>query len=113
MNIQVESYGHAVMLILKGELTADSLGAIRRAVDHQLKDQNVIDVLFNMEKVNFIDSAAMEYLLDLSDQLAERLGLIKLVKPNETVRKILEIIEMDATFEIFSDVPQAVKAIQN
>jgi len=70
-------------------------------------------VLFNMEKVHFIDSAAMEYLLDLSDQLVERLGQIKLVKPNETVRKILEIIEMDATFEIFSDVPQAVKAIQN
>ncbi len=113
MNIQVESYGHAVMLILKGELTADSLGAIRRAVDHQLKDQNVIDVLFNMEKVNFIDSAAMEYLLDLSDQLAERLGLIKLVKPNETVRKILELIDMEATFEIFPDLPQAVRAMQN
>lgn len=113
MNIQAESYGQAVMLILEGELTEDSLEVTKRAVDHQLKNRNVIDVLFNMEKVHFIDSAAMEYLLDLSDQLAERLGQIKLVKPNETVRKILEIIEMEAMFEIFSDVPQAVKAIQN
>ncbi len=113
MNIQAESYGQAVMLILEGELTKDSLEATRRAVDHQLKDQSVIDVLFNMEKVHFIDSAAMEYLLDLSDQLAERLGQIKLVKPNEIVRKILELIGMETTFEVFSDVPQAVKAMQN
>lgn len=112
MNIAAETYGHAVMLNLKGELTADTLSAFQKEVDRHLLTKDMIDLALNLEDVTFIDSACLEYLLDLQDRLAERLGQVKLIKPDENVRKILEITRLESAFEIFKDVPEAVKAIQ-
>jgi len=36
MNITAESYGHAVILNLKGDLTEDSLRAFMQVIDHHL-----------------------------------------------------------------------------
>ena len=112
MNISVESYGHAAMLNLKGEMTADGLAALQQAVDHQLNDPDVIDIVLNMENVPFVDSAALEHLLNLQDRLAERLGQVKLVAIDENIAKIHQITRLESTFEVHKDVSQAVKAAQ-
>ena len=109
MKVHAESYGHAVILILEGELTEDSLGAFQQAVDHQLEGKEVIDLALDLEKVSFMDSASLEYLLDLQDRLAERMGRVKLVKPDPNTRKILEITRLEPMFEILTDVAEAVK----
>lgn len=111
MNITAESYGHAVILVLKGDLTADSLDMFRQAVKHQLAETAIHDVVLNMEGVPFVDSAALEYLLDLQEQLAERLGQVKLLRVDENVAKILEMTRLDATFERFDQAAQAVKTL--
>ena len=112
MNITVESYGHAVMLTLKGELTADSIAAFMQAVEHQLADKEVVDLVLNLATVPFVDSAALESLLDLQDRLAERLGQLKLSEIDENVRKILEITRLGSAFDVYEDACEAVKAVQ-
>ena len=112
MNVTAESYGHAVMLIMKGELVEDSMAAFNQAVEHQLRDKEVIDIVLNMEEVPFIDSAALEGLLDLQDKLAERFGQVKFVKIDENIDKILEITRLRSEFDIYKDVAEAVKAVQ-
>ncbi len=112
MTIPAESYGHSVILYLKGELSEDSLPTVRKDVDHHLESEEVVDVLLNVEQTPFMDSLAIEYLLDLQDRLLDRLGQVKLIKPDENIRKILEITRLEGTFEIFDDVSEAIKAIQ-
>jgi len=112
MNITAESYGHAVILNLQGELTEDSLDALRKAVDHQLEADGVVDIVLNCEKVNFVDSTSLEYLLDLQDAQRERFGQVRLMKPDANVRKILEITRLDSSFDLCEDVREAVKAIE-
>lgn len=111
MNVTAESYGHAVMLIMKGELSEDSLASFNQTVDHQLRNKEVIDIVLNMEEVPFVDSAALECLLDLQDKLAERFGQVKLVKIDENIDKILEITHLQSEFDIYKDVAEAVKAV--
>jgi len=110
MNVTAETYGHSVILNIKGELTEDTLNAFRQVVDHHLGHKQVLDVVLNLETASFIDSAALEYLLDLRDRLAQNSGRVKLVKPDENVRKILEITRLKTSFEIFNEMPQAVQA---
>lgn len=112
MSISTESYGHAVILNLKGELTEDTLTAFEQSVEHALAEAGVIDLVLNMEAVPFIDSKALECLLALQDRLAEKLGQVKLLKCDENVLKILEITRLDGAFEVCKDVNEAVKAIQ-
>jgi len=112
MNIQAESYGHALILNLSGELNADSLEAFRQTVERHLAAKEVIDLVLNLANVPFIDSEGLEYLLDLQEQLAERLGQVKLVRPDENVSAILEITRLKARFEIYQDIPEAAKVSQ-
>lgn len=112
MNITVESYGHAVLLNVKGELTEDSLNVFRKEVDRQLEGKEVVDVVLNMASVPFVDSAALEYLLDLQERLAQKFGQVKLTKVDEHIEKILEITRLASQLEVYDDVSQAVKATQ-
>ncbi|MDY6914508.1 MAG: STAS domain-containing protein [Planctomycetota bacterium] len=112
MNITTESYGHAMIFNLKGELTEDSLSAFQKAVEHQLEGKEVVDVVLNMEQVPFIDSLSLEYLLDLQDRLVEHLGQVKLVKCDENIQKILTITRLDTTLEVFAGVAEAVEVIR-
>ena len=112
MNITAESYGHAVVLNMKGELAEDALSAVRRELQHQLSGKDVVDVVLNLEKVAFIDSAGLEFLLDLQEKLSEKFGQVRLAKPDENVRKILEITRLERDFEIHEDIAEAVKAVQ-
>ena len=112
MNIQAESYGHALILNLSGELNADALEAFRQTVDRHLEGKEVVDLVLNLASVTFIDSEGLECLLDLQDRLAERLGQVKLVRPTENVATILEITRLKPSFDIYHDVPEAAKVAQ-
>jgi len=112
MSIPVENYGHAVVLKPKGELTEDTLSAFQEAVDHQLEDDGVVDVVVDMEDVAFVDSLMLEYLLDLQDCLHEKFGQVRLAKCDEHVQKILEITRLDSKFEVFNDANDAVRVIR-
>ncbi len=111
MNITHESYGHAVLLHLNGELSEDTVGAVGQAVDHQIEADEVIDVVFDLQRVPFIDSVGLEFLQDLQDRLAERFGQVKLLQPEDNVLTILEITRLRSCFEVYDDISEAVKAI--
>ncbi|OPX21804.1 MAG: hypothetical protein B1H04_06030 [Planctomycetales bacterium 4484_123] len=111
MNVTAESYGQAVVLNCKGELTADSLEAFKHAVEHQLREGQVRDLILNLEEVPFVDSAALEYLLELQEKLAEQMGQVKLAKLDENVAKILEMTRLGGLFERFEDLSEAIKTM--
>jgi len=110
MNVNTESYGHAVILNLKGEFTEDGVSVVRQAVVHQLESDDVVDIVFNFEAVPFVDSSALEYLMDVQDLLAERFGRVKIACPDENVRLILEFTRLQSTFEVFNETHEAVKS---
>ena len=112
MKVNVESYGHAVILNLEGEVCEDDLGPLNQAVEHQLVGPEVVDIVLNFECVPFIDSLGLEYLLDLQDRLAERFGQVKLVHVDENVATILEVTRLRSSFETFDNVAEAVKTLK-
>ena len=111
MKISAERYEHAVVLSCNGELTADSLSGFREAVENQIAEKTVRDVVLNFEQVPFVDSAGLAYLLDLQERLNERLGQVKLAAVDENVWKILEITRLSDVFERCDGVTEAVKAM--
>ncbi len=128
MKITEENYGQVALLICSGEMTEDSLDAFRSAVEqieHRFGNRTDLpagqagqangvvagDLVLNLENVPFVDSAGLEYLLDLQERFAEKLGRVKLANLNEHVAKILEVTRLDNTFERFDDVSEAIKTM--
>jgi anti-anti-sigma factor len=112
VSVTAESHGHAVVLNIKGELTEDSLAELRQVVDAQMRGKEIVDLVLNLENMPFIDSVSLEYLIDLQEQLTQKLGRVKLALPDENVAKVLEITRMDSMFEIFHDLNKAIHTIQ-
>ncbi len=110
MNVKVESYGHALILNCRGELNADGLEAFSQEVEHHLTEQ-VNEVVLHCGEITFVDSAGLEYLLELQDRLAERLGQVTLTNLPESIATILQMTRLEGSFEIRADVSEAVKAI--
>jgi len=110
MKLTAESYGHAVILNISGELTEDSLQAFRQSVEHQLNGDRIVDLVLNMEDVPFVDSAVLEYLVDLQAQMLQKHGQVKLIKCDENMLKILEITRLNTMFEVAGDVADVLKA---
>jgi anti-anti-sigma factor len=112
MNITAESQGHAVVLNLEGELNEDSLSAFDAAVRHYFTERDAVDLVLNVARVPFIDSSALERMLELQENLQDNLGQLKLARADENVQKILELTRLDGVLPTFNDVPEAVKAGQ-
>lgn len=110
MNISAELYGPCVLIHCKGDLAEDTLPEFRTVVSHQLQNDEVHDVVLDMAETPFLDSKAMEYLLDLQELLLARHGQVMLVGADENVEKILEITRLDASFERCGSIEQAVKS---
>ena len=112
MQITTESYGHSVVLNMKGEFTDDSLQAFKQAVDRELNGNDVAELVLNLEMVPFVDSAALEYLLDLRDRLAGGGAHLRLAKPDENVRNILRITRLDGAMEVIASVHETIRPVQ-
>jgi len=112
MNINAENYGRAVVLNIVGDLNEDGLSALQETIMHHLQRKEVVDVVLNMAEAPFMDSAVLEYLLDLQDSLCGTFGSIRFVNCDENIRKILEVTRLTNEFGVFEDIDEAVKATQ-
>ena len=106
----LESPNGAVLVLkpLGAILDSDVAGFRTRAFDaaHRSVGRMVVDA----SAIPFIDSAAIEALVDLTEQLAESGRALKLCAPTPTVRLILELTGWVGSFEFFDDVPLAVRS---
>jgi anti-sigma B factor antagonist len=69
-------------------------------------------VVLDMEYLTLLDSAGLELLLWLIDDVADRGGRLKLVRPDETVRKILQITRLDRRFDVHESIEAAARSLR-
>jgi len=67
-------------------------------------------VVVSLKKVPYMDSCALEGLLDVADNLASRATTLKLAETSTTCREILEITGLTGRFQMFADVEDAVRS---
>jgi anti-sigma B factor antagonist len=112
MDVAEEQYGQCVVLKVKGEISEDTVDTLNQSVRGHLDDSAVTDLVVSLADVTYLDSVGLEYLWTLQEQLVERMRYLKLVEPDEHVRKILEITRMESVFDVYDDVGEVLKAMQ-
>lgn len=111
MKLSYEDHGAITVLAVSGELTADQSDSFRRSCQDRF-EAGSRDVLLDMNELSLVDSAGLELLLWLSDEVAQRAGQLRLVGPDETIRKILEITRLDRRFAIHETIEAAAKSLR-
>ncbi len=111
MNVRYEDYEHVSVVGLTGEFVADTCDMLRKQIEQRL-ERKVRFFVVDLECTTTIDSKGLETLIWLQEQCDERLGQVRLCKPDETCRKILQITRLDSRFDVFQDVTEAVKTMR-
>jgi anti-sigma B factor antagonist len=111
MKLSYEDHDTISVLTVSGELTADQADGFRRACQERFQAK-IRDVVLDMEHLTLVDSAGLELLLWLIDEVGDHNGQLKLVNPDEHVRKILEITRLERRFDIHETIEQAAKSLR-
>ena len=111
MNFSFEDHGNTTVLTLSGQLTNDQSDTFRRSCFEKL-NKGTQNIVLNLEHLTLVDSAGLEVLLALRDEISKHNGQLRLVQLDETIQKILEITRLDRRFEVHDSVESAAKTLR-
>ena len=111
MKLSYEDHDTITVLTVSGDLTSDQADSFRRACQDRF-EAGIHDVVLDMEYLTLLDSAGLELLLWLIDEVGQRSGRLKLVRPDETIRKILQITRLERRFDIHETIESAGKSLR-
>jgi len=93
----------------KESLTFENRNAFDAAIQ-KLVDEKQILIVLDCKAVAFLDSEALEELVETHDELAAQGGSLKIVGLNTVCRDILIVTRLINVFNIYSDIPEAVRS---
>ena len=105
----VKSQGAVEVIVPNVPLKGEYVGELHETLQHCLGDGLPMLVL-SMHDVPLLDSAGLEGLLDMRDQVEKRGGTMKLASLTPLAYDILRVSGISSQFEIFADEKTAVRS---
>lgn len=109
MNIREQRHGAVTVLAPVGPLVQEDgktlVGRASRALEKSL-GRIVIDA----SGVPFVDSAGLEALVEVAEQLSKRGQMLRLCGANETLREVIDLTDLGSRFEYYEDAGDAARS---
>ncbi len=109
MNVEVRAVGTVAVCVPQDALADEVSENFSRVLRECLAGPNP-RVVVGMKEVGYMDSAAMEDLVNVADDLGKRGVQLKLADVTPTCREILELTGLSGRFEFFESVDAAVRS---
>lgn len=113
MDIMQRRQGNVVILDVHGAI---SMGESKEKFAHVMNElfaESDVNVLLNFEDINYVDSTGIGELVGYLNRFAENNRHLKILKPHERIKKLLQITKLDSIFEMFEDESEALKSFPN
>ncbi len=109
MKIHEQNQGAVAVLKPAGPLAQEDAKVFK---EHLAKNLGVHLGRFvvDLSDVPFVDSAGLEALVDVTEQLAQSGRTLKLCGANKTIREVLHLTNLAGQFDLFEDVNTAVRS---
>ncbi len=109
LDIRESSREGVEILSLKGRLTVGEASSVREKVN-EVAAAGHVNVLLNLEHVEYIDSTGLGALVICFTSLKKAGGALKLVNPNKRNIELLLLTKLHTIFEVFADEQDAVNS---
>jgi anti-sigma B factor antagonist len=107
MKASVRSIGKVAVLDLSGKITIGEGDVVLREKVTELLDSGQRNILLNLEKVGYMDSAGIGELVACYKRAKEKSGTVKLLNPSGKVFDLLQLTKLEEIFETFNDEREA------
>jgi len=107
MKAAVRKIGPVSVLDLVGKITIGEGDVILREKVLEMLDTGQKNVLLNLEKVSYMDSAGIGELVACYKRSKEKGGTVKLLRPSGKVLDLLQLTKLEEVFDVFTDEKEA------
>ena len=90
-NVKGELIGNELVIALEGEIDHHRARPLRRKIDEMLYFYRPKVVSLDLSQITFMDSSGLGLILGRFTLARELGGILKIVNPNESVQKILDL----------------------
>lgn len=111
MQISTETFGKVLVAHTPDELTDDTAEQFLNALSGPI-EAGQVNIVLQMDRSELFDSAGLNMMLDLQDQLRDKGGNVRVSGLGDPGRKIFEITRLDQRFDIFDSVIDAVSSFR-
>lgn len=109
MIFEQEIKENALILRLSGDLIGEDNGAnILDKVNSAIQD-NILTCIIDISKLRYINSSGIGVLITILTKFRNKGGEVYLMKPSETVQKLLVITKLNAIFQIIQNEEEVFK----
>ena len=113
MKFSIRNKGEIVIIDIEGKiLLGEGDVEIKQTVDDLLK-KGVLNIILNLAKVSYIDSAGLGEIIRCFTALRRSGGSLKLLSPNARVIDLLNITNLLNVFDSYDDEATALKSFSD
>jgi anti-sigma B factor antagonist len=110
MKASLRQVGNVAVVDLSGKITIGEGDVVLRDKVHELLDAGKSQILLNLEKISYMDSAGIGELVACYKRAREKGGTVRLLKPSGKVADLLQLTKLQEVFDTFEDEPKALKS---
>ena len=109
MEIRERKHGAVVVITPLGALTQPEVEQLRTRM-LEVRDQSLGRMVLDASKILYVDSRALEVLVEVGDEIARAGQTLKICGANEVLQRVLDLTELTSSFDHFVDVNTAVRS---
>lgn len=110
MRANVRQMGNVSIIDLSGRITIGEGDVIMREKVNEVVDQGQNNIILNLTKVTYMDSAGIGELVACLKRVKEKGGMIKLLNASGKVYDLLQLTKLEDVFESFKDEKEAISS---
>ncbi|MGD8834411.1 MAG: STAS domain-containing protein [Desulfobacteraceae bacterium] len=95
------------ILTFSGALTHENCSEMERSISDEIR-QKRSEVILDLNHVPFMDSAVVELLVDVSEQMESRGGKLKIIRLQDICRDILLVTRTLQSLQVYKDLHAAI-----
>ena len=107
MKVTVRDIGKVAVVDLSGKITIGEGDVVLRERVSELLDGGKQNILLNLSKVSYMDSAGIGELVACYKRAKEKSGIVKLLNPSGEVYDLLQLTKLEEVFETYKDEKEA------
>jgi len=107
MEISKRIEGNIFIIGLDGNLILSDLEDVRKFVKECIDNENATEIIFDLEKVDFIDSAGIGFIVSIFKTVKSRNGKFGLGGLKSKPREVFKLTRLDKIIPIYDNVESA------
>lgn len=105
----METVEDVLVVKLRGELDHHNAKSVRRKIDDEYYNNNLVNMVLDLRHLNFMDSSGVGLIMGRYKKCSEQGGELSIVNINPKIERILEISGLMKIIQSYATVEEALR----